>query len=69
MFLLGNTGATEEYDGSTWTAGGSLNTARGGLAGAGTTNSCLAFGGNIHLLSTGATEEYDGTSWTTLLEV
>jgi hypothetical protein len=30
------TGATEEYDGSSWTAGGSLNTARYALGGAGT---------------------------------
>jgi hypothetical protein len=31
------TAATEEYDGSTWTTSpGSLNTAREGLAGAGT---------------------------------
>jgi hypothetical protein len=30
-----NTGATEEYNGSTWTSAGSLNTLRRGLAGAG----------------------------------
>jgi hypothetical protein len=30
MLLLG---ATEEYDGSTWTAGGTMNTARRYLAG------------------------------------
>jgi hypothetical protein len=41
------TGATEEYDGSTWTTSpGSLNTARLNLAGAGTQTSALAFGGN-----------------------
>jgi hypothetical protein len=28
-----NTNATEEYDGSSWTAGGNLNTARRYLAG------------------------------------
>jgi hypothetical protein len=40
------TGATEEYDGTTWTAGGSLNTARNDLGGAGTQTAALAFGGN-----------------------
>jgi hypothetical protein len=30
------TNATEEYDGSSWTAGGNLNTARYVLAGTGT---------------------------------
>jgi hypothetical protein len=41
------TGATEEYDGSTWTTNpGSLNTARRtALAGAGTQTAGLAFGG------------------------
>jgi hypothetical protein len=49
---------TEEYDGTSWTAGGNLNTARSGLAGAGIQTAGLAFGG------TNATEEYNGTSWT-----
>jgi hypothetical protein len=34
---------TEEYDGSTWTAGGNLNTTRNFLAGAGTQTAGLAF--------------------------
>jgi hypothetical protein len=59
------TGATEEYDGTSWaTSPGSLNTARGNLAGAGTQTAGLAFGG---LVSTpgakGATEEYNGATW------
>jgi hypothetical protein len=38
--------ATEEYDGSTWTANPTgLNTARTDLAGAGTQTAALAFGG------------------------
>jgi hypothetical protein len=37
--------ATEEYDGSTWTAGGNLATARNYLAGCGTQTAGLAFGG------------------------
>jgi hypothetical protein len=42
------TGATEEYDGTTWTTSpGSLNTARLALAGAGTQTAALAFGGDL----------------------
>jgi hypothetical protein len=40
------TGATEEYDGSTWTTRTGLNTARYNLGGAGTQTAALAFGGN-----------------------
>jgi hypothetical protein len=43
-----DTGATEEWNVVTrgaWATGGSLNTARQGLAGAGTQNAGLAFGG------------------------
>jgi hypothetical protein len=55
------TGATEEYDGTTWTTSpGSLNTARSYLAGCGTQTAALAFGGILHPLVTGATEEYNG---------
>jgi hypothetical protein len=35
--------ATEEYDGSAWTAGGNMNTARQDLGGCGTTNSRFRF--------------------------
>jgi hypothetical protein len=52
------TGATEEYDGSTWTTSpGSLNTARKGLAAGGTQTAALAFGGNTGSI-TNATEEF-----------
>jgi hypothetical protein len=60
-----STGATEEYDGTTWaTSPGSLNTARQNLAGCGTQTAGLAFGGYTGTVPTGATEEYDGISWT-----
>jgi hypothetical protein len=40
------TGATEEYDGSTWTSNPTgLNTVRFGLGGAGIQTAALAFGG------------------------
>lgn len=57
------TATTNEYDGATWTAGGSLNTARGHVVGAGTQTTAIAIGGYAPT-QTGATEEYDGTSWT-----
>jgi len=60
------TGVTEEYDGTSWTSGGTMATARGSLAGCGTQTSALAFGGFISPATpnTAATEEYDGSSWT-----
>jgi hypothetical protein len=53
---------TEEYNGASWSAGGALITARDALAGAGTQNAGLAFGGVTSAVS--CTEQYDGTSWT-----
>jgi hypothetical protein len=57
------------YDGfvegsGTWSTGGNMITARGRLAGAGTQNEGLAFGGYVFGFSN-ATEEYNGTSWST----
>jgi hypothetical protein len=50
---------TEEYNGTSWSAGGSFITCRGRRAGAGTQNSGLIFGGQTF----SCTEEYNGTSW------
>ena len=61
------TGATEEYNGTSWTTNPtSLNTTRANLAGAGTQTAALAFGGypGVGTANTGATEEYDGSTWT-----
>ena len=44
----------------TWSAGGTMITARGYLAGAGTQNAGLAAGGGAGV---SCTEEYNGTSW------
>jgi hypothetical protein len=57
-------GATEEYDGTSWTSSNPLNTARYGLAGCGTQTAGLAFGGDLDSTRTvqDATEEYDGNS-------
>jgi hypothetical protein len=46
-----------------WVTGGSLNTARLSLAGAGIQTAALAFGG-VTTVVTGATESYNGTTWT-----
>ena len=46
-----------------WAAGGSLNTSRGALAGAGTQTAGLAFGGYT-TVGVGNTEKYNGTAWT-----
>jgi hypothetical protein len=55
---LGYSGATEEYDGSTWTSSpASMSTARNQLGGAGTQTAALAFGGNTGT-ATAATEEW-----------
>jgi len=45
-----------------WSAGGSLATARYGIAGAGTQGAGLAFGGETGAYSA-VTEEYSGTAW------
>ena len=57
----------EEYDGSTWTTGGSLIKCRNLLAAIGTQDAALAAGGNNPSAPSGTqcTEEYNGTSWTT----
>ena len=57
---------TEEYNGTSWTAGGALSTARQYFAGAGIETSGLVFGGSDNPNSTkyANTEEYGGTSWT-----
>jgi len=54
---------TEEYNGSSWSAGSSLSQgARRVLAGAGTQNAALAFGG-FTTVQVSSTEEYNGSSW------
>jgi hypothetical protein len=53
------TGATEEYDGTSWTTSTSITTARDGLGGAGTQQQALAFGGRLTTYTT-ATEEWTG---------
>jgi len=58
---------TNEYNGSGWSSGGTLNTARWEMGGttAGVETAGLAFGGNLGPPGlSNATEEYNGTAWT-----
>ena len=53
-----------------WASGGSLNTARGELAGAGIQTAALAFGGDTPVTPGTSreanTESYNGSTWTEL---
>jgi len=55
--------ASEEYNGSSWTEGNNLNTARYRIGAAGTQTAGLGFGGYTLPGQTANTEEYNGTSW------
>ena len=58
---------TEEYNGSGWSVGGTLNTARADIMAAGLQTAGLAAMGDNHPGSPRGitnTEEYDGTTWT-----
>jgi hypothetical protein len=58
--------ATEEYDGSTWTAGGNLGTARKYMGGCGTQTAGLAFGGEYSgVPAANNTEEFNIPGLTT----
>jgi hypothetical protein len=54
---------TEEYDGTNWTNGGTLNTGRAAHGTTGTLTAGITFGGYTPAL-TANTEEYNGTAWT-----
>ena len=56
-----NSQATEEYDGSSWTNGNNLGTARFSSGGCGTLTAGLVAGGGP--AGKDETEEYDGTNW------
>ena len=61
---------TEEYNGTAWTAGGNMVTARRSLAGCGTQTAGLAIGGTDSANSaTAATEEYTSGLQTRVIKV
>jgi len=55
---------TEEYNGTSYSAGGNIITARQQMKGAGTSTAAIGTGGNTPSIISD-TEEYDGTSWAT----
>jgi len=55
---------TEEYDGTNWTVGNVIGTARFSLGGCGTLTAGLIAGGGPSTPVKVLTEEYDGTNWT-----
>ena len=61
-----NLTATEEYNGSGWSSGGSLNTGREEGTGFGLVNAAALAGGSTYppLALKNEVEEYNGTSWT-----
>ena len=60
-----SSGITQEYNGSSWTTGGPLSSARYGGGASGTQTSALYFTGTTYSGSfTTATESYNGSSWT-----
>jgi len=56
----GATANSEEYNGTSWTEGNNLNTARWDHSAAGTQTACVFGGGNTALTKA---EQYNGTSW------
>ena len=66
------TNKTEEYNGTGWTAGNTLGTARRSLQAAGLESAGLVFGGDTSASSTGftnVTETYNGTNWSEVSEL
>ena len=69
-YTNGPTGATEQYDGSSWTELNDLNQARGYLDGAGTYTAALAFAGlTPPSPGEGETETWNGSSWTEVNDI
>ena len=62
----GTSNATEEWDGSSWTSGGNLGTARYQLSGnnAGTQTAGLCIGGFAGGAAKDLVEHYNGSTWT-----
>ena len=62
----GRTNVTEEYDGTNWTTGGTLNNSVNKVGVSGTQTATLLFGGATPAVGyAGITEAYDGSSWST----
>ena len=57
------TADSEEYNGSSWTEGNNLNTARQAMSGFGVQTAALAAAGATSTGQVALVEEYNGTSW------
>ena len=55
--------SSDEWDGSSWTAGGNLNTSKSQGAGVGLQTAAI-YAGGFSTTTLNETEEYNGTSWT-----
>ena len=60
----GTFNSSQQYDGTNWTAGGTLSNARSSAGSGGTLTAGVTYGGSPPAIG-GSTEEYNGTSWTT----
>ncbi len=58
----GTVGLTEEYNGTGWGTGGTMNTPEAAMGSFGTQTAAVSAGGSPN---SAVTEEYNGTSWTT----
>ena len=69
----GDTGSvsavSEEFNGTSWTEGNDLITARKELGGLGIQTAALAIGGTAPPPVSAAVEYYDGTSWSTYINL
>ena len=65
MTYPNKTNVTEEYDGTNWSSGGALSTARYLNVSAGTQNDTVTAGGYTSNSGTTCVEEYNGSSWST----
>ena len=63
-----NVANVENYNGTSWTEVGDINTARRAGGGGGTSTLGLVFAG-LGTANTGATEEWDGSSWTEVADM
>ena len=64
------TGATESYNGTSWTSSpNSMNTARRLMGNAGTQTAALGFGGLTPGATLGNNESWNGTSWTEIADL
>lgn len=59
----GTLNSSQEYNGTGWTAGGTLNTSRSSAGSGGTLTAGVTYGGSPPSVG-GSTEEYNGSAWT-----